>query len=327
MATRNETVKAYEHAEAFDEGYLQVSDIHKLYYHCYGKKDGKPVVFIHGGPGGSTSKDSAGFFDPNVYRVVLFDQRGAGKSTPAAELEENRTKFLVQDIETLRKHLSIAKWHMVFGGSWGSTLSLVYAIYHPESVGSIVLRGIWTVRKSEVDFTIGADGTSRLFPEAYEEFITYLPEDKRSEPLRSYYELLISPDPAVHLPAAKAYNKWELSISQLVPDSSTLKKLDDDTWSLQHARIEAHYACHGAWLEEGGLLRPDKLEKLKHVPCSIVQGRYDIVCPPKTAWELHKAWPGSRLYMIPDVGHSANEPGTKKKLIEICDEYGQLDLV
>lgn len=257
----------YTHDDAYDAGFLSVSDIHRIHYEQYGKQDGKPVVFLHGGPGGSTSKASTVFFDPAVYRVVLFDQRGAGKSLPVAELRENTSQLLVSDIEALRKHLGIDKWHMVFGGSWGSTLALLYAQTHPEAVGSLVLRGIFTVRKSEIAWTRTADGAGALFPEAYDEFISHLPEPERVDIWAAFYKRLTSEDYITRVKAAQAWNKWEVGISYLVPEPNVLDSLSDDTWSLQHARMEAHYESNGAFLEEGQLLRSDNIAKIKHIPC------------------------------------------------------------
>jgi proline iminopeptidase len=223
-------MEGYKHDPPFDSGYLQVSDIHRLHYEQYGKRDGKPVVFLHGGPGGQTSYSNTIFFDPAIYRVVLFDQRGSGKSEPAAELRENTSQHLVSDIEVLRKHLGIEKWHMVFGGSWGSTLALLYAETHPEAVGSLVIRGIFTVREEETTFARGFNGAARLYPELWEEYLNFLPEEDRADPYPAYHGLLTSDDLATRLAAAKAWNKWELGISKLVPTESDFEQLEDDTW-------------------------------------------------------------------------------------------------
>ena len=312
----------YTHNDPYDSGFLPVGDIHQIHYEQYGKTDGKPVVFLHGGPGGSTSKASTVFFDPDIYRVVLFDQRGAGQSLPAAELRENTSQHLVSDIEALRKHLGIDKWHMVFGGSWGSTLALLYAETHPEAVGSLVVRGIFTVRKFEVQWARTAGGAGVLFPELHDEFLNFLPAAEREDPWPSYYKRLTSDDYDTRFQASRAWNKWELGISHLVPGSDVYDILSDDTWCLQHARMEAHYENNGAFLEEGQLLKPENVAKIRHIPCtsgvgrrtqkwltvcvgSIVQGRYDVVCPSRTAYDLHQAFPESKLYMIPDAGHSA----------------------
>lgn len=312
----------YDHGDPYDSGFLPAGSIHQIHYEQYGKQDGKPVVFLHGGPGGSTSKASTIFFDPAVYRVVLFDQRGAGKSLPAADLRENTSQHLVSDIEALRTHLGIRKWHMVFGGSWGSTLALLYAETHPEAVGSLVIRGIFTMRKSEISWTRTAAGAGSLYPEAHDEFLHFLPAEERSDPWPAYHKRLTSDDYETRLQASRAWNKWELSISQLVPGADVYDVLSDDTWCLQHARMEAHYESNGGFMDEGQLLKQENVAKIKHVPCkcyqistqrvfaddkigSIIQGRYDIVCPPRTAFDLHKALPDSKLYMIPDAGHSA----------------------
>lgn len=224
------------------------------------------MLFLHGGPGGNTSKGNTIYFNPSVYRVVLFDQRGAGKSTPLAELRENTTQHLVSDIEILRKRLAIPKWHLVFGGSWGSTLALLYAQEYPNAVGSLVVRGIFTVRRSEVEFHRGPVGASQLFPEAYKAFVNHLPEEDRKEPNIAYYRLLTSDDKSTRLHAAREWNRWDLSTGSLKTDSDTFKTLQDDDWSLSHARLEAHYFIHGAWLEEGHILKPQRMDKIRHIP-------------------------------------------------------------
>ena len=223
------------------------------------------VIFLHGGPGGSTSIKSTTFFDPKRYRVVLLDQRGCGKSTPPAELRDNTSHHLVSDIEALRRHLQISKWHMVFGGSWGSALALLYAQTHPHAVKSLVLRGIFTMRKSELDWFY-KHGASHIFPDYFENYINYLPSEKRNEPMSAYYELLTSQDPKICLPAAKTWSGYELATSTLLIDQEALKKVDDDVWVLAHSRIEAHYFVHGAWLEEGQLLKQENIDKIRHIP-------------------------------------------------------------
>ncbi|KFX97638.1 hypothetical protein V490_02688 [Pseudogymnoascus sp. VKM F-3557] len=293
----------YKHATAFDEGFLQVSQLHKIHYAQYGKKNGQPVVFVHGGPGGSALYEHTGYFDPSVYRVVLFDQRGAGKSIPTAELRENNSQLLVSDIEALRNKLGIRKWFMVFGGSWGSTLSLLYAETHPGSVGSLVLRGVFTERKSELRFSRGLEGAARVFPEAYESFTQHLSPNDRHDPCVAYYKLVTSDDYDTRLAASKSWCQWDLSIMKLVPDNDAING-KDDAWLLQHARLETHYAVNNGFMEDGQLLRPENLARISHIPCSIVNGRYDMFCPPQTAWELHKGLPNSKLYIIPGTGHS-----------------------
>lgn len=232
MATEQEShlVQGYQHKPPYDSGFLPVGSIHKIYYAQHGNSKGPPVIFLHGGPGGSTSLASTAFFDPSFYRVVLLDQRGSGKSEPAAELRENTSQHLVADIEALRAHLGIEVWHMVFGGSWGSTLALLYSQTHPERVGSLVLRGIFTVRQSEKYFTRGFDGAAHIFPELFEEWVDFLPEADRAKPYDGYLRLLTGEDEEMKLKAARAWNKWELGISQLVPKQGVFDSLTDDRW-------------------------------------------------------------------------------------------------
>ena len=325
IASSTKAKEGYKHNPPFDSNFLRVSPIHRIHYQQYGRWDGKPVVFLHGGPGGRTSPSNTLFFDPEFYRVVLFDQRGSGQSQPAAELRENTSQDLVADIESLRTHLRISKWHIVFGGSWGSTLALLYAETYPEVVRSLVIRGIFTMRKSETSFARGFGGAARIFPELFDDFINHLPLEERTDPYPAYHKRLTSDDYQTRLAASKAWNKWELGISQLIPQADTFDALKDDTWCLQHARMEIHYESNGGFMEDGQLLKPENIERIKNIPCrsiairrsfvsrgltclvvgSIVQGRYDVVCPPKTAWDLHKALPNSKLFVIQDAGHSA----------------------
>jgi proline iminopeptidase len=335
-------VTGHEHEDNWDKDWLRVDDIHEIYYEQYGKKDGKPgklspalisiptyqrpVIYLHGGPGGHISKANTQFFDPQHYRVVLLDQRGSGNSRPNAETKNNTTWHLVADIETLRKHLEIPKWHLVFGGSWGSTLSLAYAQTHPSSVGSLVLRGVFTVRKAELNWNNDPAGGPMLFPDRYEEFLNFLPEEERSDHITAYTTRLMSPDTSISHPAAIAWNRYEISMSTLYPNTAGMASLEDPAYLLAHARMEAHYFVNKAWLEEGQLLKKENIDKIRHIPCTIVQGRYDVVCPPTTAWALHKAWPETTLHWVHDAGHSATEPGTKKRLIEVCGEYAGLEV-
>ena len=230
MASTIPAPEDYKHNPPFDSGFLSVGSIHRLHYEQYGRWDGKPVVFLHGGPGGHTSIANTIYFDPTMYRVILFDQRGSGKSEPVAELRENTSQHLVSDIEALREHLRIEKWAMVFGGSWGSTLALLYAETHPDRVSSLVLRGIFTMREEETSFTRGFNGSARLFPELFEEFVNYLPPEDRGDPYPAYHRLLTSEDYETRLGAARVWNKWELGISKLIPDESSFELLSDDTW-------------------------------------------------------------------------------------------------
>ncbi|KAI4921328.1 hypothetical protein J4E85_008673 [Alternaria conjuncta] len=312
---------SYEHEDAWDVNWLRVDDTHELYYQQFGKKDGKPVIYLHGGPGGNCSKTNTVFFNPSEYRVVLLDQRGCGQSRPNANTTDNTTWHLVEDIEKLRKHLKFSKWHMVFGGSWGSTLALAYAQTHPDSVGSLVLRGIFTVRDIELKWTNHAGGAQMLFPDRWEDFIKFLPEEERSDHIGNYHKRLMSSDSSISHPAAEAWNTWELSISTLYPDPHAYKKLKEPAYLLAHARMEIHYFINKAWMEDGQLLRKENVDRIRNIPTTIVQGRYDVVCPPVTAWELYKQWPESKLHFIDDAGHSVMEPGTRRKLTEVCDEY------
>ncbi|KAI0404000.1 proline iminopeptidase [Xylaria palmicola] len=322
--TSPQSVAGHDHEAAYDTAHLKVDSIHEIYYEQYGKKDGLPVIFLHGGPGGGTNPSNARFFNPAAYRVVLMDQRGVGESRPKNELRENTTQHLSDDIERLREHLGIARWHMVFGGSWGSTLGLFYAQAHPDRVGSLVLRGVFTARKSEL--TVGGVPPAALFyPQEWETFLALLDEGERQDPYPAYYARITSSDPDVSVPAAREWNRWDRSAGTLRPDPSALSNIDDPEWSLTYALFESHYLFqNGAWLEDGQLLFPANMEKIKDIPGAIVQGRYDILCPPKTAWEVHKAWPKSSLYWIDDAGHSATEPGTYAKLVQVCDELAKL---
>jgi proline iminopeptidase len=256
----------YQHEDAWDSSWLRVDDVHELYYQQYGKKDGKPVIYLHGGPGGRTAKSNTAFFNPAHYRVILLDQRGCGLSRPNACMTNNTTWHLVADIEALRKHLGIAKWHVVFGGSWGSTLALAYAQTHTESVGSLVLRGIFAVRALELEFMMKPGGTSMLFPDHFEEFINFLPQDERGDFVNAYHKRLMSDDESVSHPAARAWNKWEISISTLFPNTKGLESLEDPAYLLAHARTESHYTQNHAWLEDGQLLRKENIDKIRHIP-------------------------------------------------------------
>lgn len=317
-------MQTYQHADAFDEGYIQVSPLHKVWYQQYGPPNGKPIIFLHGGPGGGTSKSNTDFFDPAVYRVVLIDQRGAGKSRPVAELRENTTQHLIADIETLRTRLGIGKWHIVFGGSWGSTLSLAYAQAHPEACGALVIRGVFLCMDWEFDWTLSGGGAATMFPDRWAEFLEFLPEEKRTNPVKAYSELLFGDtekDRESVLAAARAWNKWEMSISFLLLADDAFAKLEDEDWLLQHARIEAHYFVNGGFLRDGKeILDQRNIARIKDIPVHIVQGRYDVVCPPKAAWSVYQALPRSVLHWSPQAGHSALEVGTKKMLTEICDQ-------
>lgn len=280
-------------------------------------------MYLHGGPGGHTQKSNTSYFNPAIYRVVLLDQRGTGKSQPAPEIRENTTPNLVSDIEVLRVHLNIPKWHLVFGGSWGSTLALLYAQAYPDVVGSLLMCGIFTTRKSELDWFRGPIGATSVFPEAFEAFVNYLPPEERDDLTGNYYKRLTSDDHATRVAAAREWNRWDLSIGSLKTDESNFKQLDDEGWSVPHAVLEAHYGMNNFFLEDGQILKEENLAKIRHIPgmsiydpefgdliltlnglATIIQGRYDMVCPPQTAWELHKALPKSKMIWIPDAGHT-----------------------
>lgn len=308
----------YPPIDPFDEGMLPVSPVHTLYYEQSGNPQGQPVIFLHGGPGGGTSPDYRRFFDPAAYRIVLFDQRGSGKSTPHACLEENTTWHLVADIEQLRAHLKIERWH-VFGGSWGSTLALAYAETHPERVLSLVLRGIFLCRPKEISWFY-QEGASALYPDVWEQYLAVIPETERDDMVRAYYRRLTSDDAQVRAAAARAWSIWEGSTSKLFPDPDFIDHYAEDEFALAFARIECHYFTHNAFFETDNWLI-EHVGAIRHIPAVIVQGRYDVVCPMMSAWELHRAWPEANLQIIADAGHSALEPGIRSALVEATDRF------
>lgn len=308
----------YDPIEPYQHGMLKVSDIHELYYEQCGNPDGQPVVFLHGGPGGGLTPDYRRFFDPEAYRIVLFDQRGSGKSTPHANLEENTTWHLVSDIERLREHLGIEQW-MVFGGSWGSTLALAYAQTHPDRVNALVLRGIFLCRKKEIDWFYQA-GASAIFPDVWEQYQSVIPEAERGNMLEAYYRRLTSEDESVRLEAARAWSVWEGSTSKLFPDQTLIDDFGEAHLALSLARIEAHYFINNAFFDSDNYLL-ENVGKIRHIPAVIVQGRYDVVCPIMSAWELHRAWPEAELVVVGDAGHSSMEPGIISELVGATDRF------
>ncbi|MEP6568324.1 MAG: prolyl aminopeptidase [Acidobacteriota bacterium] len=310
----------YDPIEPFDTGRLPVSPVHQLYYEQCGNPNGKPVVFLHGGPGGGISSDYRRYFDPKVYRVVLFDQRGAGKSTPHASLEENTTWHLVADIERLREHLSIRTWQ-VFGGSWGSTLALAYAETHPDRVAQLVLRGIFLCRPKEIAWFYQA-GASAIFPDVWEEYLKVIPESERGDMVSAYHRRLTSDNDAARLEAARAWSIWEGSTSKLFFDPSMIEKFADPEFALAFARIECHYFMNNAFFSSDNYLI-ENVGRIRSIPAVIVQGRYDVVCPIMSAWDLHRAWPEAQLDIIPDAGHSISEPGIIDALVSATDRFGQ----
>ncbi|WP_408096275.1 prolyl aminopeptidase [Peredibacter sp. HCB2-198] len=311
----------YPEIEPFQTGHLQVSDLHSIYFEQVGNPNGKPVVFVHGGPGGGIDPSMRRFFDPKVWRIVLFDQRGCGNSKPFSELKDNTTWDLVSDMEKLRMELNIEKW-TVFGGSWGSTLALSYAINHANRVTGLILRGIFLLRKKEIDWFY-QDGASYLFPDAWAKYLEPIPEVERHDLVTAFYKRLTSPVKEIRTTAAKAWSVWEGSTSKLFFDPKFVERFDGDEFADAFARIECHYFVNkGFFPEDGWILK--NVDKIRHIPAWIVQGRYDVVCPATSAYELNQAWPESKLFIIPDAGHSASEPGIKSKLIEATDFFGKL---
>ena len=310
----------YPEIEPYETGRLKVSPVHELYYEQCGNPQGKPVVFLHGGPGGGISSDYRRYFDPEIYRVVLFDQRGSGKSTPHASIEENTTWHLVADIERLREHLSIRHWQ-VFGGSWGSTLALAYAETHPDRVRELVLRGIFLCRPKEIQWFY-QEGASAIFPDVWEEYLQVIPESERADMVSAYHRRLTSEDDAVRLQAARAWSIWEGSTSKLFFDASMIEKFADPEFALAFARIECHYFMNNSFFSTDNYLI-ENVGRIRPIPGVIVQGRYDVVCPLMSAWALHRAWPEAQLHIIPDAGHSISEPGIIDALVGATDHFGQ----
>jgi proline iminopeptidase len=316
----------YPAIEPYAHGLLAVGDGQEVYWETCGNPVGKPVVFLHGGPGGGCVLDHRRYFDPQKYRIVLFDQRGCGRSTPhasapEADLGANTTWHLVADIERLREHLGIERWQ-VFGGSWGSTLALAYAQTHAERVTELVLRGIFTLRKTEIDWFY-QEGASQLFPDVWEEYLSVIPEGEQGDLLAAYHRRLFDPDPAVHGPAGIAWTVWENSTIRLVPDEAAIAQVRADRDSaVAFARIENHYFTHGGWMEDGQLIR-DAAAKLAGIPAVIVQGRYDACTPVRTAWDLHRAWPAADFHLVADAGHAAGEPGIVDALVRATDSFAE----
>ena len=308
----------YPPIQSFDSGRLRVDPIHELYYERFGNPKGKPALFLHGGPGGGCTATQARFWDPEHYQILLFDQRGCGKSTPHASLENNTTWDLVSDIEKLRKHLGIQRFQ-VFGGSWGSTLALAYAQTHPEAVSELVLRGIFLLRKKEIDWFY-QDGANHFFPAAWENFVAPIPPEERHDLLHAYHRRLVGKDPEEQLRAAKAWAIWEGSTSTLRPNQELARSMGRDHFALAFARIESHYFVNRGFFEREEQLL-EGIDRIRHIPTVIVQGRYDVVCPPSTAWELHRAWPQADVHITGTSGHSAFEGETLHCLVQATDRF------
>lgn len=302
----------------YASGMLETAGLHRIYWETSGNPDGLPVLFVHGGPGSGTSPAHRRFFDPARYRIVLFDQRGSGRSTPHGELADNTTSHLIADMEALRHELGIASW-LVFGGSWGSTLTLAYAEAHPERCAGLVLRGIFLARTSEIDWFLL--GIRALFPEAQRQLAEYIPEDERHDLLTAYHRRLVDPDPAVHKPAAHRWATFEGSCSTLLPNPDLVLAFGSDLTALSLSRIEAHYFINNIFLPENSLL--DNIDRIRSIPAIIVQGRYDAVCPIVSADELARTWPEARYVIVPDAGHSAFEPGIARELVAACDRFAR----
>jgi proline iminopeptidase len=312
----------YPAIEPFRTGFLRVSDVHELYYEESGNPDGKPAVFLHGGPGGGTDPKMRTFFDPRNYRIVLFDQRGCGQSRPHASLVDNTTWHLVEDLERLREHLGIERW-LVFGGSWGSTLALAYAETHPDRVTELVLRGIFLLRKWEIDwFYQNPDGAGALYPDLWQQYAATIPAAERSDMVRAYYKLLTSDDPKVMRQAARTWSVWEGATSFLRLNPDYVAKFQEGDYAAAFARIECHYFINNGFLRTDNQLI-EQVGKLRKIRSVIVQGRYDVICPMKSAWELHCAWPEAELRIVPDAGHSAFEPGNIHELVSATDRFAQ----
>jgi proline iminopeptidase len=311
----------YPEIEPYKTGRLKVSNIHELYYELCGNPKGKPVVFLHGGPGSGCSPRSRQFFNPRKYNLILFDQRGSGRSTPHAELKENTTAALVADIEKLREHLGIKKW-LVYGGSWGSTLGLAYAQAFPQNVTEMILWGIYLATKEETIWSF-KNGANVIFPDYWEEFISIIKPSKRNDLVAAYYEIFTKAPRAVQLKAAKAWGLWEGRLTTLNPSQEFLSSLNnDDQFAMAHSQLECHYFVNNCFIKPGQLLAGVK--RIKNIPAIIINGRYDMVCPLANAWKLHKAWPKSQLVIVPAAGHSSREIGMEQAIVKATDQFAKL---
>ncbi len=311
----------YPEIEPYNQFDLKVSDLHTIHVEESGNINGKPVIFLHGGPGGGIEPVYRQYFDPEKWRIIVFDQRGCGQSTPHAELQENTTWDLIADIEKIRQHLEIDKW-VVFGGSWGSTLSLSYAITHPDRCKALVLRGIFMIRKKEINWFY-QDGTSNIYPDAWEHYLRPIPEDERHDLVAAYYKRLTSNDDSVRIEAAKAWSIWEASTSKLIQSEESIHAFEDAKVAEAFARIECHYFTNRGFFDTDEWLL-ENVDKIRHIPTVIVQGRYDVVCPMISAWELHRAFPEADFEIVQDAGHSMTEKGIAAKLVEYIDKFVDL---
>lgn len=312
----------YPEIEPYRQGMLKVSQLHTIYFEESGNPQGKTVVILHGGPGAGSQPTYRQYFDANLWRIVQFDQRGCGKSIPNSELEENTTWHLVEDIETLRKHLNIENW-VVFGGSWGSTLALAYSETYPDYCRGLILRGIFMVRPQELAWFY-QEGASYIFPEAWEQYILPIPIDERQDMILAYYHRLLSADSNVRSEAARAWAVWEAMTSKLIPDLLLIERFGTEDFADAFARIECHYFINNGFFDSEDQLIQN-VDRIRHIPTVIIQGRYDMVCPMFTAWQLHKALPEAEFIIIPDAGHSMSESGIRSALIEAGDRFVKLN--
>ncbi len=310
--------KLYPPVEPFNTFYLNVSSIHTIFVEESGNPNGKPVIFLHGGPGGGIEPIYRQYFNPRKWRIIIFDQRGCGKSIPHAELKENTTWNLVEDIEKIREYLKIKSW-VVFGGSWGSTLSLTYAIKHSNRCKGLILRGIFLLRKIEINWFY-QEGCSYIYPDAWEEYLAVIPKNKRNNLVKAYYEKLTSSNVKSRIEAAKAWSKWEASTSKLIQNKKSLHHFDNEKVAEAFARIECHYFINRGFFDSDTWIL-DNVSKIQHIPNIIIQGRYDVVCPMKSAWDLHQKWKESNLIIVPDSGHSMLEKGIQEKLINYTERF------
>ena len=308
----------YPPIEPFRSGWLDVGDGHEIYFEESGNPDGKACVFVHGGPGGGSSPEARQFFDPERYRIVVFDQRGCGQSRPHASLEANTTWHLVADMERLRDKLGIERW-LVFGGSWGSTLALAYAQTHPDRVTELVLRGIFLLRPQEIHWFY-QEGASALYPDSWEAYLAPIPKEEQDDLLNAFHRRLTSDDETTRLAAARAWSVWEASASFLIQNQDFMDKLDAPDAALAMARIECHYFVNGGFFESPNQLL-ENIDRIRHIPAIIVQGRYDVVCPAVTAWDLHTAWPEADFQLIQDAGHSAFDRANAQALVAATDSF------
>ena len=306
--------------EPYESGRMPLDDIHTMYWEQCGNPNGTPILFLHGGPGGGCFPKHRQYFDPKYYRIILFDQRGAHRSTPVGETQNNTTQDLLQDIEQLRKHLGIDKW-LVFGGSWGATLGLIYGQAHADRCLGFILRGIYLCRQSELDWFL--KGVRHIFPESWQQFAEFIPESERDDLLKAYHECIHHPDPKIHKPAAEHFNRFGCTLLAMQPDEAAIEEMITQDFSLSLARIETHYFINNMFLPANTLL--DNMDKISHLPAILIPGRYDMTCPPVSAYELHQLWPGSELHMLPLASHSSSDGGMLEKIVWATERFKNLE--